>query len=277
MPRWNQPRIQSFVLCAALLASACQVQRNYTTAEGPRYAGMAPPHVSTPRPSDTLRIISFNIEYALKPDSALAVLQNEPALQNADVVLLQEMDAPATRYIARRLGMWFVYYPATLHLRHKRDFGNAVLSRWPIVNDAKILLPYPARLIGTARTATAATIRVGSAEVRVYSAHLGTYVNITGEQRRAQLQTILSDAEKYPRVVLGGDMNDPSVGDVALTHGYGWPTRNGPRTATVGRLDHIFLKGLFTPDSAAAGTVLNNRESSDHRPIWAVALLKKEK
>ena len=238
---------------------------------------MAPPHIEPPRLSDTLRIVSFNIEYALRIDSALAVLTQEPALRNADVVLLQEMDAPATRYIARMLGMWFVYYPATLHLRHKRDFGNAVLSRWPIIEDAKISLPHHARFIGTARTATAATIRVGENDIRVYSTHLGTYVNITGDQRRAQLQAILDDARPYARVILGGDMNDPSVAELARASGYIWPTREGPRTAAIGRLDHILVKGLFTPDSGAAGTILNVRHASDHRPIWAVALLRKTK
>jgi endonuclease/exonuclease/phosphatase family metal-dependent hydrolase len=262
------------VALLVILAASCQVQRNYTTAEGPRYTGFPPPHIEPPRYSDTLRIVSFNIEYALRIDSALAVLRSEPELRGADILLLQEMDAPATRHIARALGMWFVYYPATLHLRHKRDFGNAVLSRWPIVEDEKIMLPHTARLVRTARTATAATVRVGDVDVRVYSAHLGTYVNITPTQRREQLQTILDNARPYSRVVLGGDMNDPSVGELVRSHGYAWPTEEGPRTAAVGRLDHIFLKGLFTPDSAGSGTVLNVRESSDHRPIWALALLR---
>lgn len=264
------------VALLVVMPASCQVQRNYTTADGPRYTGSPPPHIEPQRLSDTLRIVSFNIEYALRVDSALAVLRSEPELRGADILLLQEMDAPATRYIARALGMWFVYYPATLHLRHKRDFGNAVLSRWPIVEDKKIMLPHNARLIGTARTATAATVRIADTDVRVYSAHLGTYANITGAQRRAQLQAILDDARPYSRVVLGGDMNDPAVGAVARAGGYAWPTQEGPRTAAVGRLDHIFLRGLFIPDSAASGTVLNVREASDHRPIWAIALLRRK-
>lgn len=257
-----------------LAGSGCIPQRNYVTADGPRYAGDPPPHMETPQPSDTLRIVSFNIEYALQPESALVVLRTEPELRHADVILLQEMDAPTTRYLARMLGMWFVYYPATLHLLHNRDFGNAILSRWPIVEDRKLMLPHHARLVGTARTATAATVRVGSRNVRVYSTHLGTYANITRAQREAQLRTILEDAGPYPTVVLGGDMNDPAVGQLARAYGYAWPTEAGPRTAAIGRLDHIFLKGLSVPDSAAAGTVLNVRNASDHRPIWTRALLR---
>jgi endonuclease/exonuclease/phosphatase (EEP) superfamily protein YafD len=41
----------------------------------------------------------------------------------------------------------------------------------------------------------------------------------------------------------------------------------------LGRLDHIFLRGLGTPDSGGAGTVLDSHGSSDHLPIWAVATL----
>jgi endonuclease/exonuclease/phosphatase family metal-dependent hydrolase len=262
------------LLVLLLATSGCVVQRNYVTTDGPRYAGDPPPHIAAARLSDTLRIVSFNIEYALRPDSALVVLTSEPELRAADIILLQEMDATTTRYLARMLGMWYVYYPTTLHLLHKRDFGNAILSRWPIAEDSKLMLPHPARLVRTARAATAATIRVGQTEVRVYSTHLGTYANITGGQRREQLRTILQDAQRYPRVVLGGDMNDPGVGRLAREYGYAWPTERGPRTAAIGRLDHIFVKGLSVPDSAAAGTVLDVRNASDHRPVWAIALLR---
>jgi endonuclease/exonuclease/phosphatase family metal-dependent hydrolase len=266
----------SLLLPLLLAISACIPQRNYVTTDGPRYAGQPPPHIAAPRPSDTLRIVSFNIEFALQPESALVVLTSEPTLRAADIILLQEMDAPSTRYLARMLGMWFVYYPATLHLMHKRDFGNAVLSRWPIVEDRKLMLPHHARLVGTARTATAATIRVRGREVRVYSTHLGTYANITHAQRAAQLRTILEDARPYQAVVLGGDMNDAGIGAMTAAYGYAWPTREGPRTAAIGRLDHIFLKGLSVPDSAAAGTVLEVRNASDHRPIWTRALLRQK-
>ncbi len=263
-------------LLLLLTASACVVQRNYVTPAGPRYAGDPPPHVLPARVSDTLRIVSFNIEYALRTDSALVVLNSEPELRHADIILLQEMDAITTRYLARMLGMWYVYYPAALHLLHKRDFGNAILSRWPIIADRKLLLPHHARLVGTARAATAATIRVGAREVRVYSTHLGTYANISGEQRRDQLRTILEDAQSYQHVVLGGDMNDPGVGRLARDYGYAWPTEHGPRTAAIGRLDHIFLKGLSVPGGVAAGTVLDVRNASDHRPIWALGLLRQK-
>jgi endonuclease/exonuclease/phosphatase family metal-dependent hydrolase len=166
-----------------------------------------------------------------------------------------------------------VYYPALLSLRTQRNFGNAVLSRWPIVGDGKIVLPHVSRFSRTQRTATVATIRVGSRLVRVYSTHLGTMSDVAPASRREQLQAILADAALYQRVVIGGDMNDEGVGRVARERGYAWPTQHGPATHPLGRLDHIFLRGLTSPANGAAGTVLDARGSSDHLPVWAVATL----
>jgi endonuclease/exonuclease/phosphatase family metal-dependent hydrolase len=262
------------LLSAVLLLSACQTQGNYTTPEGPRFAAAPPPHLVHADPADTIKVVSFNVEFALQVDSALKVLRTDPEAANADVILLQEMDNPGARYIARSLGMWYVYYPSTRHFKHSRDFGNAVLSRWPIIDDRKIVLPHVARVYKTMRTATAASILIGNDTVRVYSAHLGTVANITNAQRQEQVETILADAAPFRRVIMGGDMNHPNVGQVAVAAGYQWPTEKGPPTATVGRLDHIFFRGLSIPQENAAGTVLETHNASDHRPIWARAALR---
>ena len=184
------------------------------------------------------------------------------------------MDAPGTERIATALGMAWVYYPAILHLRTKRDFGNAVLSRWPIEGDAKIELPHRSRYAGTQRIATAATVRVGRRLVRVYSTHLGTPADVSAGARRDQLRAIFADAAQFPVVIVGGDMNSSSVGDVALELGYSWPTRWIPRTTRLGRWDHLFLKGFGLAADSAAGAVLRGQGISDHHPIWAIGILR---
>lgn len=201
------------------------------------------------------------------------MLQSEPALKRADIVLLQEMDASGTKRIATALGMGYVYYPAIFHLRAKREFGNAVLSRWPIVEDAKIQLPHGSRYAGTHRIATAATLRIGKANVRVYSTHLGTPADIGSSERRDQLRAIIADASKYGSVVIGGDMNSGSVGSVSVDAGFAWTTKAGPRTTKFGRWDHIYLKGFGLPAQGSAGTIRENRGSSDHVPIWMIGIL----
>jgi endonuclease/exonuclease/phosphatase family metal-dependent hydrolase len=262
-----------FFLTLAAIAG-CRTGRNYVSPEGPRYAGV--PGASRPidhADSTQLRVVSFNIAFARHVDSAIALLTSDPALRGADVILLQEMDDTATARLAEALGLGYVYYPAVLAFRTRRPFGNAVLSRWPIVEDGKIVLPHVSRFGRTQRTATAATIRVGSRLVRIYSTHLGTMGDVAPASRREQLRTILADARRYPRVVIGGDMNDEGVGRVAREMGYSWPTQHGPSTHLLGRLDHIFVRGLATADSGAAGTVLDSHGSSDHLPVWAVATL----
>ena len=268
-------RIQPLALLLASFGAVtgCRTGTNYAGLDGPRHAGSTAAGDDGRARGDTLRIVTFNIEFSRRVAEAIALLTGERVLRGADVVLLQEMDADGTRRIAEALGMAYVYYPAIVHHRERRDFGNAVLSRWPIVADAKLVLPHPSRYAGTHRTATAATLRIGDAHVRVYSTHLGTPLDVSGGARRAQLRAILDDAARYPRVVLGGDMNSGSVGRLASEMGYAWVTERGPRTMSIGRWDHIFLKGLATPADSATGTLASSGGASDHRPVWVRAVV----
>ncbi len=262
----------ALVLIGVTLAG-CRTGSNYTDLVGPRYTGGAAATSPRVEIGDRLRVASFNIAFAKRVDRAIAVIQSDPFLRQADVVLLQEMDEPGTRRVADALGMAYVYYPGTLHLRTRRDFGNAVLSRWPIVDDAKIPLPHLGLVGRLQRTATAATLRVGESRVRVYSAHLSTMIGATAAGRRRQLGVILADAEPYEHVVIGGDMNSHGVGRLARDRGYLWPTEPGPRTTRFGRWDHIFFKGFASSGAESAGTVLDVRGASDHRAVWADATL----
>jgi endonuclease/exonuclease/phosphatase family metal-dependent hydrolase len=268
------------VLLAALAAvglAGCRTGRNYLEPRAPRHAGVPRDTAARPRP-DSLRVVSFNIAFARNVDAAAALLATHPELRGADVVLLQEMTGEATRQVAESLGLWWAYYPAIHHRRARRDFGNAVLARWPIVDDAKLVLPHRSRYGGTQRTATAATLRVGDVAVRVYSTHLGTLADVGRAARRDQLRAILADAAPHARVVIGGDMNDATVGRVARDAGYAWPTADGPRTTRLGRWDHVFFRGFGDGGAGAApsaGTVGREaRGISDHVPVWAVAPLR---
>jgi endonuclease/exonuclease/phosphatase family metal-dependent hydrolase len=251
----------------------CATGRNYPDPGGPRYTGGRGVPTESEN-ANALRVASFNIEYALRVDSAIAVLVGDSALRSADVILLQEMDEKGTRRIADTLGMRYVYYPAVFRFKTGRDLGNAILSRWPVVEDRKILLPHLSRIVNSQRVATAATIRVSDALVRVYSLHLGTMMGLSPAARGDQLKAVLADAERYSRAVIGGDLNDPGIGRVARDMGYAWPTQRGPATTRVGRLDHILFKGFRNADSAATGTVLDVRGASDHLPVWAVGVLR---
>jgi endonuclease/exonuclease/phosphatase family metal-dependent hydrolase len=266
--------VRLFGALLLLVLGGCRTGRNYPDETGPRYAGGPP--VSTAAVPDTisLKVVSFNVEFAHQIDSAITLLATDSVLRNASVILLQEMNEKATQRVAEALHLWYVYYPAIYHFRTRQLFGNAVLSRFPVVEDRKIVLPHVSRFVRTQRTATAATIQVGSRRVRVYSTHLGTPTDIGYSARQDQLRAILKDAADERWVILGGDMNDARVGRFVQAGGYDWVTEHGPPTSPLGRIDHIFLKGFRIPDSASAGAVTSTGGISDHRPVWAVGLLR---
>lgn len=257
----------SHSLLLVVVAVGCRTGRNYPDPAGPRYGGTASTTRIASR-AETLKVVSFNIEYAREAKRAMRILKTVPALRDADVLLLQEMTAPTTKLIADSLGMHYVYYPAIYNRIVRHDFGNAILSRWPIVEDAKLILPSRSRYAKTQRIATAATIDAAGRRIRVYSTHLGTSIDLGWEGRVAQLKFILDDAARYPQVILGGDMNSSDIGKVAREAGYLWPTDTLRKSNVAGRLDHFFLKGLRIADSAGAGMQYVPPAISDHSPIW---------
>ncbi len=258
------------ILVAGLLA-ACSVARlNYTDPLAPRYAGGAPAAAAR---ADTLTVVAFNLQNAQHVDRAIRLLTATEALHDAGVLLLQEMDEPGTRLIAEALGLEFVYYPSVVSSSTHRDFGNAILSRYPIEMDRKILLPHRSRLRHTQRAAVGATIRIGETRVRIYSVHLATMVENGPGARREQLAAVLEDAERYPRVILGGDFNSGSVPEIALASGFVWPTSRLGGTRAIWDMDHVLVRGLELAGEPAVGKVRDVRGASDHRPVWARVLI----
>lgn len=258
-------------LLGVLATAGCASAANYASPWGPRYAGgVATPAVAFDTSRRVLRLVTFNTRFAAAVDSIIALLWQTPELLDADVLALQEVDAAATARIARSLGLRYVYYPATIHPKYRRDFGNAILTRWPIVSDRKLVLPHLGRFRRSERVVTAATIAVAGDSIRVYSAHLGMFTEIGPGSKREQVAAIVSDAAAHERVVVLGDMNSHGIGRAFQQAGYRWPTERNPRTIMVWKWDHIFLKGLTLAHDGATGVVRDTRDASDHRPVWAV-------
>jgi endonuclease/exonuclease/phosphatase family metal-dependent hydrolase len=283
-------RIRAAIAVVALLTTpglGCARAVNYLDGEGPRYlyvpAGPGPganaagllrapaPHVGAP-----FRVASFNIAHAIEIDRAIEVLRGTPELRAADALLLQEMDAPGTERIASVLGLHSVYFPSGVHPKHRKDFGCAVLSPWPLEAPAKLVLPHGARVTGLRRAAVSATVVRGSERVRVYSVHLPAPFSISPGARREQLRALAADAARHDgAVVIAGDFNSSGAPEVLARAGFSWPTRDLGGTAHFRLMgvakgldyDHVLVRGL---DAYAAGIVQENLGSSDHNPVWAL-------
>src|SRR5262245_2391245 len=154
-----------FVAVVLLFITACANVVNYTDPAGPRFALQA--H-SAADPS-ALKVVTFNIRYSREIDSAIVVLMQDPALRDADVIALQEMDEDGVQRIAKALGMSYVYYPAVHHPVDKKDFGPALLARWPIEDDRKVILPHLSLSRRAQRVAVTGRVNIGGEMVQLYA------------------------------------------------------------------------------------------------------------
>jgi len=249
-------RILTAIVLTLAAGLGCRAMVNYQSSAGPRYAAPLPaPSTIEPYASvnvGTLRVVTYNVKYAHRVDGAIYALRHYGPLRGADIILLQEMDAPATHQIAEALAMAYVYYPAGIDGHTHRDFGNAILSRWPITADEKLL--------------------VGTQTVRVYCLHLGTPSEIGWAKRRDQAHMVVEDAAKYRLAIVGGDMNSHGIGKEFRNAGFVWPTEHDSFTTAIFNWDHIFLKGFGSPFKGA-GVARDTLGVSDHFPVWALATL----
>jgi endonuclease/exonuclease/phosphatase family metal-dependent hydrolase len=258
-------RLASLVLAGAL--AGCATARNYPDPAGPRFAGQF-----AGRPAERpIRVVSFNIKYGRNVTGAAALLGGDVRLKDADVIALQEMDETGVACLARTLALNYVYYPAAVHPADHRNFGNAILSPWPIEDDVKIPLPHLGRFRKMQRIAVAATVRIrGDLPVRVFSVHFETPAGAGPSAKRDQAQTIVDHAQGYPRVLVAGDFNGRGFIERVFTPvGFRWLTRDVGRTISRFSWDHLLTRGLRPQGCASVGAAPNALRVSDHIPVWA--------
>lgn len=256
-------------LTTALLGAACATVVNLSDPAGPRFEGrFAPAASAASAPAGPAVVVAtFNVKLARHMDRAIEVILATPALRDADVLAMQELDDHAADTLARALGMNYVYFPGAVHPTDHKLFGPAILSRWPIDSAWKLVLPHESNVRRQRRTVTAALVRVRGVPLRVYAVHLEIQTRASRAEREDQVAAVLADATGAPEpVIIAGDFNSWSIGEYLTARGFAWPTRDLGRTVLVFGWDHIFARGLA---GDAAGVVKDVRGASDHRPVWA--------
>ena len=267
-----RPRARRLLFAALALipAPGCSTH-NYLDPLGPIYVGG---DGLVPDAHATIRVVTYNIQYAQHVDQALQALR-QPFLSGPDVLALQEMDAPGVARIAEALRLKYVYYPVSIHPKTGRDFGNALLSPWPIEDPRKILLPHRSLVANQRRAAVAATVRIAGRPIRVYCVHFGAPLGTSGGRRRAQADVVLEDASKSPfPVIIMGDFNSRGVAEYMARAGYSWLTREVGTTARRLGLgfsfDQVLARGLEPVEGLKASAVKGPKGASDHDPVWAL-------
>ena len=255
-------------LILAVAVTGCAPTVNLLNPDSPRFEGSFAPPVPAADSSDTLKLVTWNVKLADNIGAAIEVLRGS-VLGQADILTLEEMDETGADRIARSLHLNYVYYPGSIHPTRHRYFGPAIFTRWPIEKSWKLLLPYEGGVRHQRRTATAALLRVGRTDIRVYAVHLETPYKSTRRRLQDQVDAILADASIATEpVVIAGDFNSQAIGSYLEQRGFAWLTKHVGRTISFFSWDHIFVRGL--PRSpAAVGKVTQVHGASDHRPVWA--------
>jgi len=249
-----------------------KIKGNYSDPERPRLAANIIPHTKTHKPV-AIRIVSYNIRLARKVDKAIRLLENDKQLREADILCLQEMDAAGVIKIAHALKYNYIYYPAIYHPRTYRDFGNAILSKWPIVDDKKIILPLTKRQ-KLQRIAVRATILIHDIHLFVFCLHMKVFLK--PHHRSDQVDQLLKQIPaNIKHCIVAGDFNTytkrnqkalsipfKEANFFLATEDVGWTHRLLHRKNF---LDHIYIKGMEVTKSGK----VTNRKPSDHLPIWA--------
>jgi endonuclease/exonuclease/phosphatase family metal-dependent hydrolase len=260
---------------ALMLASCAAPTVNLLNPVSPKFEGRfaAPGATAEAAEPVPIRVVSFNVKLADRIDPAIEVLRSG-VLRDADIISLQEMDETGVQRIARALHLNYIYYPGSIHPTRQRYFGPAILTRWPIEDTRKLILPHEGLVRHQRRNATAATIKVRGACVRVYAVHLETQLRASAHDREDQAAAILADAATVPcPAVVAGDFNSWGIGRYFEQQGYAWPTKRVGKTITIFSWDHIFVRGFDRPASTAAGQVQDVHGASDHHPVWAALVL----
>ena len=188
---------------------------------------------AVPRLSSFLRIVQWNIERGTRLEAIVDVLNNHPVLRYADLLLLNELDQGMIRSrnlnIARELGnalkahvVYGVEYLEftkgvgdELNLPSENSaalHGNAILSRYPLLNPAIIRLSRcennfeskEKRLGG--RIGVLAEVSIGGRAFLAATTHLDV-VNSPACRAR-QLGSLLKSLQSYDgSILIGGDLN----------------------------------------------------------------------
>lgn len=231
--------------------------------------------------SAPVRIVSYNIHHAEGLDGRLDVDRIARVLASLapDVVCVQEVDRnlPRTRHLdmpallAEKLGMAVVF--EANYQFDGGDYGNAVLSRFPITTHRNHALPGPDGV--EPRGCLEVDIGHPDGPFTVFCTHLG----LRGAEREAQAAHILGLLPEGRAVVVAGDMNEIESGPAmrALLERLGDSLAGQPSTpptfpaqAPKRRIDYILLGGGWTVREAGIIQTEETAVASDHLPCLAV-------
>lgn len=164
-----------------------------------------------------MKIASYNIQFGIGLDGVYDLERIAASLEGADIIALQEVTRGFPKNGERDMvaeiealfpGFFMSYSPACdLHLDFERvdgrirerrhQFGNMILSRWPLLSLRHLLLPRSRTIdrLNYQRSAIEAVIETPCGALRVYSTHLD---HMNPDERIAQLRFLKTRLFDFP-------------------------------------------------------------------------------
>jgi len=215
-------------------------------------------------------VATYNIHRATGLDRCVDVGRIADVLTEigADLVGIQEVFLPQAEILADRLGAGLVMGPTKTTGR--LQYGNAVLSRLPILNSYTFDLSWAAR---EPRGGIRLDVTLQDRVVHVFNVHLGLKVR----ERANQIRTLVGEHILGPdlmgsRIVIG-DLNEWFPGPVGrlLRRELHGPRirRTHPAPMPLFPLDRIYWDRHFTCDDFRVHRSRLARVASDHLPVVA--------
>ncbi|WP_197280061.1 endonuclease/exonuclease/phosphatase family protein [Bacillus sp. FJAT-27251] len=231
-----------------------------------------------------LRILTFNIHHGRGLDRKVDLDRIRRVIRSGDpdIVGLNEVDKQYSKrsefvdqagWLAEKLDMEHVFGPAiTLDSQENRQYGNAILSRFPILKSRNHPFDFLPKVVED-RSLLEAEIELGGKPLSLFVAHL----SFAPFLHRKQTEFILGKAAVGgKRSVLMGDWNmRPTSKSSKLAASYLQDTNNGqkrnltyPAKNPRVKLDYIFVSKEF--EVLGAETIKVDPAASDHLPLLAV-------
>ncbi len=233
------------------------------------------------RRSPVLRVLQFNIRAAISGDGGvhLAQIAAEIEAVQPDLVSLNEVDSHTLRtrvdeptYLAEATGLHVVYGPNLIY--DGGPFGNAILTRYPVVESHNLRLPGTFGL--EPRGLLTAIVIVDGRRVAFSSTHLTE--GSDGRQSRLLQALDVTRAlhSMAAPTILAGDLNSDST-DVprrilrrhlldAQEEGGTGSGDTFPEANPSSRFDYIFYDHHF--NVVPGSTRVQTSDSSDHRSVF---------
>jgi endonuclease/exonuclease/phosphatase family metal-dependent hydrolase len=249
--------------------------------------GGAPAEARSDGTAEPLQVLTFNIHACHGADGALDLERVERVIRSsgADVVGLQEVDRHYSARsdwvdqgaeLAQRLDMHLAF-GATIDEeppapgRPRVQYGNAILSRYPITSSSNTLLHFaPGQ---EQRGLLEAVVDVPGVDLEVFNTHLADGSATDRVHQATQIQQVIGIPERP--TILVGDMNaPPGAPEITTLEGFLTDTwiavGEGPgytfeSKKPAARVDYVFTSHAVRPEQGQV--VITDPGASDHLPV----------